>query len=172
MSQQIMKPWQYWSAIIFAGVTTLGGAALIIFGINFLRQGAVSKNWPVAQGTIQAAKIMRDVDRDGSRRIVRHYITVSYDYEVDGQQYSGDRYSLGDGSTASKRFKERGEAIAEKAKYPTGNEIDVYYKPDEPSFAILKPGINVGTVVPLVLGLLFLPTGIGCGLLVFKSSSP
>ncbi len=168
MAQQQIQPWQYWASLGFGAFTAVGGVALILFGIYFIREALASKSWPVANGEIQAVQVIRDVDRDGGKTIVRHYIRINYDYEVEGISYTGDRYSLGDGSTASKRFKERSEAIAEKNKYPLGSEIDVYYKPTEPSFAILKPGTNFGTFVPIVLGVLFLPSGIALFVFMLK----
>ena len=147
MTQTQLQPWQYWSAIIFSGLTTVGGAALIIFGINFLREGWASRNWPIAEGEVQAVKVLRDISGSGSTKTVRHYIAITYDYEVKGISYSGDRYSLGDGSSASKKFKERREVIAEKNKYPLGSAIDVYYRPTNPDSAILKPGINTANCI-------------------------
>ena len=86
--------------------------------------------------------------------------------------YTCDCYSLGDGSTASKKFKERSQAITEKNKYSIGSDIDVYYKPTEPSYAVLKPGANWGTFIPLIIGLFFLSIGIGSGFKLMASSKP
>ncbi|OKH18760.1 DUF3592 domain-containing protein [[Limnothrix rosea] IAM M-220] len=167
MTQQL-QPWQYWSSAIFAGTTTIGGAALIIFGISFLRDGFASKNWPTTTGEIKAVNIVREFRGSGNTRRVTHHLTLNYSYQVGGISYTNTRYSLGDGSTASKRYRERSQAIAEKNTYPIGSKIDVYYKPTEPSFAILQPGTNFGTFVPLVLGTFFLPSGIMLFVFILK----
>jgi hypothetical protein len=39
-----------------------------------------------------------------------YYYAVTYEYEVAGQRYTGDRYSLGGGSTASQNYESRREA--------------------------------------------------------------
>lgn len=168
MAQQNIAPWQYWLSVGFSGLLTVGGAALILFGINFLWEGYASKKWSVASGEIQSVHIKRDISRSNTTTTERHYLTITYHYEVEGIRYTGDRYSLGDGSTASKRFSVRSQAIAEKAKYPIGGAIAVYYKPTEPSSAILKPGINWGTTVPLILGLFFFPSGMAFLVLLLR----
>jgi hypothetical protein len=38
--------------------------------------------------------------------------------------------------------------------------VAVYYDPENPGSTVLKLGANFGTYVPLVMGLLFTPSGI------------
>ncbi|MBE9240294.1 DUF3592 domain-containing protein [Synechocystis salina] len=169
MTKQTMPPWQYGLGVGFAGLLTVGGAAMIIFGVNFVQEALAAKQWPVVAGEIKSVQIIREVDRNGSTRVETHHLKITYDYQMDGNAYTGDRYSLGDGSTASKRFNERSKAIAEKNKYPIGSAIDVFYKPTEPSLAILKPGVNFGTAVPIILGFIFLSTGLSLLILVIRN---
>ena len=145
---------------------------MIIFGIGFIREASAAKKWPMATGEIKTVNLVREVERNGATKVVTHHLTISYGYEVDGIPYFGDRYSLGDGSTASKRFHEKSKAIAEKNKYPIGDAINVFYKPTDPSFSILKPGINFGTCVPIVLGFIFLPTGLSLLILAIRNPIP
>ena len=44
-----------------------------------------------------------------------------------------------------------------KDAYPEDSDITVYYDPDRPSSAVLAPGVNWGSFVPAILGLLFGP---------------
>ena len=62
MAQQPIQPLHFCSAITFAGVTTLGGAALIPLGISFLQKGFASKSWPVGAGEVQAVLLKLYID--------------------------------------------------------------------------------------------------------------
>lgn len=156
-------------ALIFSGILTLGGVALVLFGISFLKDANASKNWPVAPGQVQSTRPQRSTS---SRKYNPPYhYAVTYRYEVAGIAYSNNRYSLGDGPTASKRFQSKGEAIAAARKdYPVGQTIDIYYNPAEPSSSVIKPGVSFGTLVPLVMGCIFLPSGIGLLLISMQRS--
>lgn len=158
-------PSQLRVTLLFSGILTLGGVALILFGISFLKDAIASENWPVAAGQVQSTRPLRNTS--SSKHNPTYYYAVIYRYEVKGIAYTNDRYSLGDGPTASKRYQNRAEAIAAARKdYPVGQAIDIYYDPAEPSSSVIKPGVGFGTLVPLVLGCIFLPSGIG---LIFLS---
>lgn len=162
-------PSQLRVTLLFSGILTLGGVALVLFGISSLKEAIASKNWPVAPGQVQSTRPQRDTS---SRKYnpTYHY-AVTYRYEVEGTVYSNDRYSLGDGPTASKRFQNQGEAIAAARKdYPVGQAIDIYYDPAEPSSSVIKPGVGFGTLVPLVIGCIFLPSGMGLLLISMQRS--
>jgi hypothetical protein len=163
-------PSQLRITLLFSGILTLGGVALVLFGISFLKDANASKTWPVASGKVQSTRPQRNTS---SRKYnpTYHY-AVTYGYEVDGSSFTNDRYSLGDGPTASKRFQSKSEAIAAARKdYPVGQAIDIYYDPAEPNSSVIKPGVGFGTLVPLVMGCIFLPSGIGLLILSMQSSS-
>ena len=160
MAQPLLTPFQYRLSLGFLGFLIVAGVALVLFGLSFLKTATASQQWPTVQGTVQAVTITRDrIDTSASPAYTYTY-TVTYSYEVDGSSHRGDRYSLGDGSTASKRYPERSDAIAAAAQnHRIGQTVTVYYNPADPSSAILKPGVNIGTVVPLILGLFFIASG-------------
>jgi hypothetical protein len=55
-----------------------------------------------------------------------YYYAITYEYAVAGQRYTGDRYSLGGGSTASQNYESRREARnAGEEAYPEGSEVMV-----------------------------------------------
>ncbi len=88
-----------------------------------------------------------------------------------GQSYQGDHHSLGDGSTASKRYQDRSEAIAAaRNDYPIGSPVVVYYDPRDPNSSLLKPGINFGTCVLLGLGIISFPFGLSLLVLTIRLS--
>jgi hypothetical protein len=140
----------------------VSGSALLMFGLIFLKDAYASQSWPIAQGTVNRVNINRDRATDSSTPTYDYTYTVVYGYEVDGNRYQGDRYSLGDGSTASRTYRERQEAIAAaEDHYSIGQPIDVYYDPNSPTEAVLKPGANIGTFVPAIFGTVLGASGVG-----------
>jgi hypothetical protein len=152
------------------GFLTLAGAALLMFGISFLYTAIASRNWPTAAGTVQKVAVVSELSSSGTTRAYTYHYTVTYDYKVDEQTYGGDRYSLGTGSTASKRYQERSKALTTgKKTYPVGSAVAVYYDPKDPASAILEPGANFGTYVPLVMGLVTFPGGLALLMLSLRT---
>ena len=75
-------------------------------------------------------------------------------YNVEEESDVSCRYSLGGGDRASDLYSERSEAEANvEERFPVGSALTVRYDPKEPTSAVLAPGWNWGTVVPLLLGL-------------------
>jgi hypothetical protein len=52
-------------------------------------------------------------------------------------------------------------------RYPVGAEVDVYYDSENPDKNVLEPGVRGGSLLPIVIGLLFLIVGV----LIFVSSA-
>ena len=145
-----------------ASFAIVSGAALLIFGVSFLKSAHTSQGWPIAQGDVKAVNIKRDRITDSRPPAYTYTYTVVYTYEVAGTPYESDRYSLGSGPTASRTYREQQNAIAAaKATYSIGQSIDVYYNPESPADAVLKPGANIGTFVPLIFGIVLFSSGIG-----------
>jgi hypothetical protein len=139
----------------------VSGSALLIFGLTFLKGAYTSQRWPTAQGKVEAVNIRRDRITDSRPPAYTYTFVVTYAYEIEGTRYQGDRYSLGSGSTASRIYRQQQNAIsAAKETYSIGQSIDVYYNPKSPNDAILKPGANIGTFVPLIFGIVLFSSGI------------
>ncbi|WP_204138379.1 DUF3592 domain-containing protein [Halomicronema sp. CCY15110] len=156
-----ITPAQYRIIAGFGGFLILIGAALSIFGVIFLKSALASYTWPSTPGLVQA--VTSNLYYSESNGSIKTYsYTVAYQYEVAEISYTGDRYSLGAGPTASQQqYDSHAEAQrAGKAAYPPGSEVTVYYDPKTPTAAVLQPGANWGTYVPLMLGAVFLPSGV------------
>ena len=140
----------------------LAGCALFTFGVFFVIEASASRDWPSVQGEVESVYVRRTRDnRSSTQGSYSYHFEVTYNYLVNDITYISDRYSLGDGSTASSRYSTDDEARADaRETYPTGSEITVYYDPADPSSAVLNPGLNWGTLVPLLLGLFFILAGI------------
>ena len=150
------------------GLAIIAGAALTIFGVFFLLEGNESNSWPTAEGDVKSVYVRTHRSDNGGRS---YTYEVTYDYVVNDQIYTSDRYSLGDGSTASKRFNNENEARANsREEYPVGSIVMVSYNPNDPQSAVLNPGANFGTYMPLVLGLAFILGGIVMIILVIRNN--
>ena len=136
---------------IFPLPFVLIGAALLFFGSRSVSHARASSTWPVAEGVITAAEVVR---RSGSGDSGPTYRPdISYDYTVDGVTRHGDRIYFGGAVSTSNRGWARG--IVER--YPVGRQVTVHYSPDDPALAVLEPGMTwVVWMMPGIGAVLFL----------------
>jgi hypothetical protein len=141
-----------------SGLFLLAGLGLLVFGVLFLQQAGETRSWPSTIGEVQNVRVRWSSDSKNNRT---YYYSVYYAYQANDRAYEGNRYALGSGTTASKRYSTEAEArVAARLDYPIGSEVEVYYNPADPTSAVLEPGADWGTYVPLTLGLCFSPIGI------------
>jgi hypothetical protein len=151
---------------MWVGIGTLVlGVLMLAFGVSFVLEANSSRNWPTAQGTVETIRVTWRNDSTSNQTIPdrEYFYEIYYDYQVDGQAYSGSRYSLGDGSTASDRVYRTEEEAREAAfdAWTPAQVVAVYYDPADPASAVLNPGANTGTYVPLIFGAVLLLSGLG-----------
>jgi hypothetical protein len=141
-----------WLGVFFI----LPGIALAAFGIWQIRTGLSSNNWPSVAGHITEIKTQRvpsSPDPGAYRTVVR------YRYVVNSQTYDHSRVSF------------RGIPSKDhiRATYHTGDKVTVHHAPDDPSDAVLEPGMTAGGLlfygligsVALILCICLLWAGIG-----------
>ena len=136
------------------------GVLLLLFGAWFVREAMAIRNWPPTTGTLISVSVRSS--RSGSSTSRRYKVHLIYRYTVEGKSYTSSRYRLGDGSTAGD-FTRREQAREEAKRWEEGQDIKVYYAPDEPKSAVLMRVASWGVYVPIILGLLFGLTGIFAG---------
>jgi Protein of unknown function (DUF3592) len=109
------------------------GALLVLAGLavfrsarSGLRDDLASRDWPHVVGQIVKAG---NIPSYGVS--VRSYY-VNYEYEVAGVKHKGSEV-LGSGNE---------EADPLVRKFPAGAKAQIYYKPDRPSIARLRPGFT------------------------------
>lgn len=149
--------------VVFAILLAIG-VFFTCFGVYFIVLGNEARNWPEAQGTIVSVTIRSYTPVAGNQgrtraqreRLREYYPEITYRWEVDGQSYTGSRYTLG---TTHEKYDERTEAVAAALKYRNGAPISVYYDPRDPSEAVLDKSRSGAVFVPLPLGLLFAAAG-------------
>ncbi|NTX07360.1 DUF3592 domain-containing protein [Myxococcus sp. CA040A] len=113
-------------------VTALVGA-LDFFAISTMVRQAQVASWPSVQGTITRSEVAMVHTSKGSRRELK----LAYTYSVDGQPYEGGKHRFTAGSSGVRRYAEE-----QVARYPLGASVPVYYRPGQPSEAVLQAGMD------------------------------
>jgi hypothetical protein len=132
-------------------------------GLQDLRTARASAGWAAADGRIVVTTFDQNVGRRRRSSSTTYYVTINYTYTVDGQTYSGDRYSVVSSSFVSSNAEATQEVLR---RYPEGAAVTVYYDPARPGAAVLeRGGFGFGSwfgflVIPMMLS-------IGGGLLVW-----
>jgi hypothetical protein len=152
------------------------GLLFLGFGCYFIIEATFSTNWDKIEGEIISTKIPIDFVNvnDPIHRYEIYSVEVTYEYEVAGEIFQNNQYSIGSGSTVKGRFNEKSEAIEwlKNSDFAIGKKVKVYVKPNKPSETILSSGINIGTIVPMLIGLLFLLVAYGLRFVVkFEENS-
>ncbi len=125
--------------ILIAFCTIVPFLAIAVFFIFNARrtkaQAQASQTWPSVMGTVAASSVetSHSTDSDGHSS-TSYYPAVTYQYEVLGHSYSSDRVSFGFRVGSGSRT--QAQAVADR--YIAGNQIRVYYNPNNPGEAVLE----------------------------------
>jgi hypothetical protein len=127
-------------------VGLIAGLFFIILGLIFIglmMQGSIksvdSENWPSVQGAVLSSEIITRTEREPDSHFDDYYYTpkVSYNYTVNGNGHTSDRIAF---IVSEEVVKNEVQKIIDN--YPVGKTVTVYYNPDNPSEAVLEPGIK------------------------------
>lgn len=110
-----------------------------------LARGLYSLAWPMTEGVVLASR-----SKPGFRISA---IDIRYRYNAGGREYTGDRYSFRALLTADRMVGRDVTALV--GRYPPGERVQVAVSPTDPSESVIAPGIDVDSLVPFVMGLLF-----------------
>ena len=145
------------------GVALIGAAIFSYVGeVENVSLARESNSWPSVTGSVTASELFRSGPvRTGSVTVGRADIwaKVSYRYTVQDRDYESDRITFTNLSSGSRRSQRAVD------RYPVGQEVEVFYKPADPSKAVLEPGgqagspsFSLGLALP---GLLIVVIGVG-----------
>lgn len=120
----------------------------IVLGKELVRMRALieaTKHWPTTRGVIvEAGKVQLQLPERRTKNPPSARVTVRYRYTVNGTQYTGERYNLGNVLPvghpqvgAPKDWLEGGPRFM--PSYPRGKAVSVHYDPQDPSQSILAP---------------------------------
>ena len=105
-----------------------------------------TRGWPIADGRVISSRVVR------SNRVSDYLADIRFEYEVGGRRYQGDRRAVRWGRIRS-RFESRARDVV--ARYPVGSAVSVSYDPQNPSYAMIEPGVSFGSVILLIIGVGF-----------------
>lgn len=136
-----------------------GGIVFFAWGLPPLKYSQESANWPSVQGTITNSEI------DTWRRDGKTYYqpNIVYTYEVEGKKYTSSKVTVGDPPSDTNMS----PAKRVQNEYQPGKQVMVFYDPEAPASAALKPGIQKNDILlafitgifPLI-GMLLLVNGL------------
>jgi len=135
--------------IILYVVGLIASASLVILSaivsyqcLSILYRGISSESWHKTEGSVISTAIQRySLARGGGTYF---YAVITYSYSVDHQKYPVNFF---DSRLRPKRFLKRPDAQAFIARFHPGQKISVYFNPNQPSVAILKPGLSVSAKI-------------------------
>ena len=134
-------------------------------------EAQASQTWPSVIGTVVSAVVETSASSDGHGGSSTHHTPcVAYEYEVLGHRYRSDRLSFG----ASMNVGGYAGAQAVVDRYVPGNQVRVYYNPNQPGEAVLErtaPANSVlrwvGIFILVMLAIIVCVTLIGVALPLF-----
>ena len=130
-----------WMLRIFLSI----GVIFIVIGAYLFLQDWETLSWKETEGVVNESRVLHL----GVRRYVA---SVEYRYVVDGEMMQGTVVESGpDIPTYSSAAPPRRVV----ARYPVGKKVIVYFDPQDPSKAILEPGLSRGSLLIFILGMGF-----------------
>lgn len=118
-----------------------------------------SAGFPTAPGVVTSAEVEATSDGEGG---TNYNAAIEFSYEIEGQAYSGDRVRAGMTWSSSS------SAAETVARYPVGTPVSVFYDPDDPSRALLEPGLKGTDLFGFMFMTPFIAVGIGTALAVLS----
>ncbi len=111
------------------------GVCILILGFVIRIKLQNSERWPKTTGAILESTIQSEWAWAGGSRIYVVKPRVIYEYCVDGEKYTSSQLTLVEHNTADENLARR-----KSEKYSKGQQVDVYYNPRKPKFAVLEVG--------------------------------
>ena len=143
----------------------LGGFGVVFFLASLLaattaikdwRRYRESENWVPVTAQIVSGNISA---RRGSKS-TSYVLDIKYAYKVLGQSYENNQFSFGSEGTG---YDTRKKAEGILAKYPIGNQVTIYYDPNNPQQAVLERKYDsTGAILAVIVGIL------GIGMIIYS----
>lgn len=143
-------------ALIFGSTFVITGLVPLWLALRtFAKDRAISR-WPRAPGRVTVSRVDSHTgtsrDQDGyDRRYTVHDPVVHFTYTVGGQELHGDRLA---------RVVVSSSEVPDLARYPVGQQVQVFYDPSDPRTAYLEVRRSTGAVILSVLGGVFVFVGL------------
>ena len=112
--------------------SALVGSGFLIYGCVSLIRNRTNRKWPQVAGTITQSDMVRNSDPDGDP----YSVSIQYEYMVNSVRYAGAQ------EIGSYVWKRSAQSAIER--YAVKSSVVVYYDPEKPTDAVLKPGYTTG----------------------------
>lgn len=137
------------------------GVFLLIKAFKERIYGVAASTWPTTQATVLHSEIVEDQSRNATGKVsVGFQVKVEYEYQVEDQVLSNNRVTVGNPVFPYM------EASNYKEQFKQGNQVPVYYNPENPAEAILAPRSVVGLLSPIP-GIFLVATAVILALVTF-----
>jgi preprotein translocase subunit SecF len=152
-----MNSW-VWIAII---VIVL---AVVLY--SFAKLGS-SRNWESTEGTVVSASI-EEIYRNNTQQnqvgdqSFNYKVTISYQYKVGGQTFTGDQLTAGLPNIVSNRV----DADDLLQKYVPNASAEIFYNPKQPNESALITGKSIPIAGFVIFGVMIILIGGGIGFIV------
>lgn|GEM_PF-5387760 len=143
-------------SLVFAAVAAMAGLGFVIPNAIAVRRGLAAERWIRTRGRIQKSSITIDSyvqDRDATRGP-----TVLYSYEAHDGTHQGTRISFARAVPVMSRWTQPFNGLPPDvlAGLRAKTEVDVWYDPEDPAQAVLRPGVDGAYIGLILLGTLLL----------------
>lgn len=142
---------------VILGLVGLGTAGW--FGPTKLAEANASAHWNTVPTTVIETRLASQTRRNHG---TDWHVTVVHEYEVDGSTHRGERWDV----HGSAGFERREDAERFARGYRTGDAIEAFVDPDDPSSSVLTRGGTGEAWSTIVFGALLVGVG---GYLVVKA---
>jgi hypothetical protein len=145
----------------FLSIFVFVGLAILGFGLWTILDATSASDWPVVKGKVLRSEFV--IEREDANNFVTTP-NVVYSYRVGKNSYESDVLAKGIGSSYSP-----GESRRWVNDYSVGKTIDVFVDPDEPTEAVLKPGIPLEAWFLVAFGAVFTSAPVIIGFVAMRS---
>jgi len=135
------------AALFGVGLAAYGAAKIDPLPWNEVAAAFVASSWPVAEAYVTRAALDEIVVPGQGGLVTERQLSVSYEFERDGQLVTATTASPNDRGPVDDR---RLLALFRKAEFAriTGHPVAVSYDPEEPTRAYIEAGIPWGRLLP------------------------
>ena len=127
---------------------------MLIYSAATLLGQSATTGWPSTEGIVTGHDT-RPVSVGGSKRNKKTHrgMYVTYEYRVDHQRYESERYAIGQNYIGTRGTSLEANRVM-REEYPRKEAVTVYYDPDDPASAVLKPGAPQKNTANWALGVI------------------
>jgi len=138
----------------------LAGLALLYLAGQDFNVAHKSNQWPNTIGKIELSGVKENWSTGSGISKRMYSANIKYRFIANKAEYVGDRVDFGSAGSMGRSVDADARALV--SRYPPGEEVRVYYNPENPQEAVLEPGFATRSWMYALGGLVFLSVGLAC----------